>query len=349
VLPLLILPSLCGCPDAWTTEYETEHMRIGTDRNGTVCAGNLEHWEQVISTTEDELGVRMDEPVEVFLWDMFYWASTSQYWCDGEDSELHYGCYRRKHHRIYAPLDGVDINLVRATMGSNRRGEFFDGGIAGFYSGQATRWHVPPSDFRDPYQFDVALTAPHFVAWMRETWGSEKLGQFMRSRDNIDDAFVRSFGIDFAAARQRYLDEAPALYPSLFACEGPEIPGTALGWHDTVPLDCNTIDTHDTFSGRRAYRTFMVEQPGRYSIMTSGAGLEIARCTETSLATVPNHHDSDVPADYDNEYAHRKSLEGGVVNTVELVEGRYQLRIDGGYDDAKLSVWPSLAPTPEGS
>ena len=128
---VLLLAAACG-PDLNGATHVTSRMRIHTSFEAGLCTGDLVDLERYVGSVEMLLGVEMDAPVEVYLWDSFLIPEG----CGAERT----GCYRRGAHAVYATFDSIYHELAHAVTASlGRPDDFFLEGIAAALDGKISR------------------------------------------------------------------------------------------------------------------------------------------------------------------------------------------------------------------
>src|SRR5690606_29847539 len=114
--------------------YETEHLRIGTDLEHPLCAGDLIAFEKIIRRIEDELGFLVESEISVSIWSDEGWGAVAKDYCSRDRRVL--GCTSYREDAIYTSLSSVEHELVHATMPVTNLTPFFSEGLADVYSGR---------------------------------------------------------------------------------------------------------------------------------------------------------------------------------------------------------------------
>jgi hypothetical protein len=338
-----------GCPAELPIEYETEHLRIGTDLDHPLCQGDLVALERIIARVQDELSIEMRDPATVYLWDLERWDPKS-----AGCAEFTFGCFNRPSNTVRTSDVALAHEIVHAAMAQHRPAAFFEEGLAEMYGGKMALYAIsePSANVgRKGASIDY-LTANHFVRWLRERWGPEPLGRLARTSDRSFSSFEAIYGMSMQAAEALYFEDAPFAYPSFYACDGPELLEEGGAWRGEVELDCASgADTRATSAAMLAHRTFFIREPGYYTISLDAEAFDIFRCSpprieqaaplEAQFADAPVHHAT--PFGASRHYVGR---------------GRYELFLDAGLHDialavlghergvARVAITPALGPQP---
>ena len=288
---------LVGCrPDFDGPVYNTANMRIVTEFEEPLCAGNLEDLEGFIGSVEERLGVEMAAPVDVYLWDQFRLSDE----CRRADRSVS-GCYHPLAHTIYATSDSIYHELVHAIvadLGWPRN--FWLEGIA-----YAMDPHLLRFPGTDP-NVDINARARglgragslgHFTRWLLETYGEGPWRELYMSGGSDRD-FQRIYGMSFSEARDEYLETAMWYYAPFYRRTLPELPTAEVGWRDEVDFDCSNGDAFGYPEGISIRRVLDLEESGYYDIWTSADGVTLRRRTKTSIASKEEAEEageSDVP------------------------------------------------------
>lgn len=357
-LPALVGGALIGCgyPTELPIEYETEHLRIGTEPDDTpLCRGDLIALEQQIARVEDELELALAETYTVNIWSEESWWAGAINNCGGETP---FGCTMQSRATIWTTRGSLEHELVHAVMGGSSLHPFFNEGLAELYGGQQTRFGFSaPSANQDTDRYTTDIrTATHFLRWLRERWGGHSLARLVHDGQDGFSGFESIYGMTIEEAEQRYFVEAPFAYASLYDCQGLELMPAEIvdGWIDTIPLDCETgVDTRSAGEGIIVHRTLEVSEPGYYSVSTDGEWFDIYRCGNRFDAPAPDAWLEDVPSSHagypDPAYRH---YEGGMVHDLYFEAGKHDIGVGIlGHDRGAVNVaiWPTLAPTPGGA
>lgn len=357
LVTLSIVGSLVACEgDPLPIAYETEHLRIGTDLEHPLCAGDLVAYEQIISRVEDELGLTMNSTFTVSIWSDEAWQAVRKEYCGPDPRTL--GCTSYRNNAIYTSWSAVEHELVHAATPIPNLTPLFLEGIADAYSGRQTRFGFSaPADSLDLSGEQVDRgTARHFVMWLREVWGGAKLGELAKLGKSAGSRFEDVYGLSFAEAQEMYFANAPWGYPGINTCAGAplEFVDEFGGWQSTIAFDCdNGQDVRVYGIALSVQRTFVIPVAGHYSVSTDADGIGLSRCA-TGPIEEPLRFDAfiddDVPpsyASYPSEEA--KFYEGGSIVDLYFEAGKHQITIGViGYepDEVNLSIWPTLGPRP---
>jgi hypothetical protein len=339
------------------TSHETEHLRIGTDLKHPLCAGDLVAFEQVIGRIENELGFSIESKISVSIWSDEGWEAVAREYCGRDPRVL--GCTSYRENAIYTSLSAVEHELVHAAVPISNLSPFFSEGLADVYGGRRqTRFGLTtPADNLGLSSTEVdRRTARHFVMWLRETWGSAKLGDLARLGKHAIERFDEVYGLSFSEAQAVYFAEAPYGYPSLDACRGAPLDfADALGeWRAEFAFDCGTgEDVRVEGIGMMIRRTFVIPVAGHYSVSTDADAVLLSRCA-TGAIQDPIRLDEflydDVPPSYANELSEMFALYlGGTVLDLYFEAGIHEVGVFLiGYEpgEARLAIWPSLGPRP---
>jgi len=301
---LLIACEKSGLP----ISYETEHLRIATDLEHPLCAGDLIAFEGVIGRVEDELGFSMESKVSVSIWSDEGWGAVVGEYCGRDRSVI--GCTSYRENAIYTSLSAVEHELVHAAVAIPKLTPFFSEGLADVYGGRRqTRFGITaPADNLGLSTTGVdRRTARHFVMWLRETWGSAKLGELARLGKHAVERFDAVYGLNFAEAEAMYFTEAPYGYPSLDACSGAplDFADDLGGWRAMLAFDCGAgEDVRAEGIGMMVRRTFVIPNAGYYSLSTDADAVLLSRCATGAIeepVRLDEFLDDDVPPSYANE------------------------------------------------
>jgi hypothetical protein len=346
--------AIVGCGPELPIEYETEHLRIGTDLEYPLCQGDLVTLESRISRIENELGAKLDHVQDVYIWPEEVWWSGPNRVCR---RELANGCTDIEGNTMYATDNTLGHELVHAIMGRTDVSPFFEEGICEIYSGTPSRFgpSAPSANQGVSYESWDRTTGRHFIRWLREYFGPELLGELVRMKGDGFDNFADVYGMSFAVAEALYFEDAPIMYPSLYTCAGAELPPVTLdrGWVAQIPLDCEDgEDTRVSGLGMRVHRTFVVEQAGYYTFNFDGYWFDIYRCSPDRVDVAPGELDwlQDVPAAHasypDAAFRH---YEGAGVRDLYMEAGRHDIGVGllgYGAGVTNLSITPALGPHP---
>lgn len=345
----------CNYPTQLPIEYETEHLRIGTEPDDPLCQGDLVALEQQIARIEDELELEADKTYKVYIWREETWWAGAMNNCPGEPAR---GCTQPSRGVIWTTKGALAHEIVHAVVGPSSLHPFFDEGLAELYGSNQTRFGLTAPSANADTQRDTTdvRTATHFLRWLREQWGPHPLAQLVHDgRDGFRE-FESIYGMTIEEAEQLYFAEAPYAYAALDDCQAPELTSAQIvdGWIDTITLDCATgADTRSSGEGIIVHRTLEVPEPGYYSVSTDGEWFDIYRCGTRFDASAPDRWLQDAPSSHagfpDPAYAH---YAGGEVHELYLEAGKHDLGVGilgHGQGVANVAIWPTVAPTPGGA
>jgi hypothetical protein len=248
---------------------------------------------------------------------------------------------------------------VHATIGLKRKdiAPFFNEAIADVYGGVQTRFGATAPSGNDGTSWLTAdrRTGQHFIRWLRERWGLQSLARLVHAGSQTFAEFDDIYGMSIEDAEAIYFEDAPFGYPSMVGCDGPDLIWDESGskWYAQLNLSCETEDdTRAAGAGMFVHRTFVVEEPGFYSISTDAYWFDIFRCSPERIEQPPDSTDwlDDAPvahAGYPSpSYRH---YEGGGVHDLFLEAGTHDIGIgllghDAGV--AHIAIWPTLGPQP---
>ncbi|PRQ07470.1 hypothetical protein ENSA7_28630 [Enhygromyxa salina] len=344
-----VVACVLGCNDLPELRYETEHLRIGTASDGLLCQGNLDHYERLITTLEQQLGTSVRTPIHVYLWDESRFFPDSG-WCD--DSLI--GCYRQG--AVYADFISIEHELVHAVVDTFATPTPFwsEGAAMALGSSRTFFGETSPVDNLDLHaspQLDYR-PAGHFSRWLLETHGLELYRELLRARGSSREAFERTYDMTMEEAQELYFAEAPHAYGALNTCDHPDLPQTGdLQWSETIEIDCAAPNVWGTSQVIGALRVLTVTERGFYELTTTEQEGAIIPCFDEDLehpVLVGDPNYGDVPP-----------ASGGFLqvftgdrgkSVLELVPGRYELSIaHEGHETrtAALTVRAATGPIPQ--
>lgn len=342
---VLLLAAACG-PDLNGATHVTSRMRIHTSFEAGLCTGDLVDLERYVGSVEMLLGVEMDAPVEVYLWDSFLIPEG----CGAERT----GCYRRGAHAVYATFDSIYHELAHAVTASlGRPDDFFLEGIAAALDGKISRFPaIDPavqlherSDHRDTYAVEA-----HFTNWLLDSFGATKWRE-LYIRGGSERDFLKTIGISFDEARSQYLATSAWIYPPLYLRDIPPLPTNGDGWSDTVEFDCSQEDAFGQPDGISIARALSVLESGYYDFWTSADVLVIRRRAREKIETREGAESAtlgDVPIwSPSTPQGGVAFVQGGTLSALHLDVGEYDLSVfDGGWDldSADVIVVPHRGP-----
>ncbi len=355
-LSLVSLLAGCGSGPGLPSTYETEHLRIGTDLDTPLCAGDLVAFEQTIRRVEDELGFSMKQKFSVSIWSSEAWEAVEEDYCENDPRVL--GCTSYAENAIFTSWPSVQHELVHAAIPVEDLTPFFAEGLADAYGGRQSRFaRTAPADSLALSGFDVDRpAATHFVRWLRETWGGTKLGELARLGKHADDRFAEVYGMSFADAQAKYFAEAPFGYASIDTCGGAplDLADDLGGWRARVAFDCESGEQVRAYGdGMMVPRTFVIPVAGYYSVSTDADWIILSRCATGPIVEPVRLHEfdgEDVPPTYANWISEEGAwYEGGSVLDLHFEAGKHEIELlllGYGVGEANLSIRPSLGPRP---
>lgn len=349
-----ILLFACEQNPGLPVSYETEHLRIGTDLDHPLCAGDLIAFEEIIRRTEDELGISMESTFSVSIWSDEAWKSVRPEHC-GPGS---LGCTSYDENAIFTSWSMIEHELVHAAIPIPDLTPFYAEGLADVYGRRQTRFGstLPADSLKLSGTKVDRRTARHFVYWLRETWGGSKLGELAKLGKHADKRFADVYGLSFEEAQAMYFNTAPWGYPPIDSCSGGSVEfADDLGrWEAIVDLDCGTReDVRVVGIGRMARRTFVIPVAGHYSVSTDADAFIISLCAMGAIEEpirFEDNFDDDVPPSYASELSEAFAFyEGGPMLDLYFEAGKHEIGLFLiGYEsgEAVFSIWPSLGPRP---
>lgn len=349
------LSMVVGCQELPEIEFRTEKLRIGTDYEQPLCAGDLRYLDDHVSMLERVLGASSDDRVTLYLFETLP---------EGLCSENAMSCYKRREDHVLATWFYVEHELVHAVL--SRIGlpdRFFNEGIAEALSGRRTQFGTsrPTQNLALASGEQDYTMAGHFMRWLGEEYGADRLRRLIarsndaRGRRHALNAFRDVYGISMFEAETRFYGEAPWSYPGWTWCDGEPLHQDADGgWRQVLRLDCAEEDTYS--SGRRgvyAIRTFEVSHARAYNLdLPPEAAALVWRCQDgtmqspseliwvaKNIGTEPGGGTWYMPT----------WLDGGTSHELALKAGRYRLEVfvaGREHADVELAMVPKLGPTP---
>lgn len=354
---LVLVPFVAlGCSEPRPPiEYETEHLRIGSTLEAPLCEGDLARFESLIDDIESELNLEMKEKATLYIWDEESWWSGANSACRSKT----YGCYDQINHTIDTTTLALEHEIVHAVVGGDNVGIFFEEAIAEVYSGEQSQFgETAPSanvDISRREDMDYK-TANHFLRWLREKWGGEKIGELLRSSSSGSKAFKKVYGMTIEEAELLYYEESPYHYTSLYSCEGASLRQAPSmdHWQEEIPLDCPSgDDTHAAGIGMQVHRTFEISEAGHYTVQHDGYWFDIYRCSPTRVEDafhLNTHLYDDVPPEHDSfPSAADRHYEGKSSWSLYMEAGLHDIGVGIlGHDvgTVTLEISPTLGPYP---
>ena len=342
---------IAGCdPDMPPPDYETPNMRIYTNFEAPLCAGDLEDLEGFIESVEQTLGVSMHSTVDVYLWNEVYVP-------EGQGCrKAQPGCYRAKEHSVYTTFISVHHELVHAVVGDfGRPNDFFTEGIASAMEPRSTRFlGADPSVLLGLESEDTGSYArqAHFSRWLLETHGAAKWRELYQTTGS-QRAFEKVYGVSFAEAVDEYFITSLWSYPQEYRRALPALPEAEVGWRDDVDFDCSTSAAFGGPESTSMLRVLDLQESGLYDIWTSADFVSVRRRTKHSISTKEEAEaagDSDVPGSTSiSPFGSSVVIPGGTVGVLQLDADEYEVALidlDRDLDEATVVLVPHLGPIP---
>jgi hypothetical protein len=350
---ILLVPwTAAGCGAELPNQYETAHLRIHTDSDYPLCKGDLLALEDLVHRVEQELAVEMKGVSTIYMWHDETWFGGPHENCPANTG----GCINPMKSTVWTSRSSLEHEIVHAVVGRNKVSPFFDEALADIYRGDQTRFgRSAPS--ANEGKSDVTVdrgTGRHFVRWLRERWGAQRLAQLVNAGRTFKN-FESVYGMSLEAAEELYFNEAPYGYPAMYACQSPEIVWTSdgLGWAEEIVLDCaegEDVRSHGGAIG--VERTFLIREAGLYTFDTNAYWFELYRCSGPRIEDPPH------PLDYlEDAPAHHTSYPSGA-SRFYIEQPRRDLYLEAGlhnisfglfgYDggSVRLAITPALGPRP---
>lgn len=209
---------LTCCEELPPIRYETDHLRIGTSFDDMVCAGSLSLLEDHTVFVENILGVRLDEPIEL------YWYDELPDDVCMTDIEQIGGCADRRARQIHTGWAAARHELAHAVAWElGDADEFFAEGFAAAFEGERTEfgWQSPNLTVGHSVS-DVDLpSAAHFVRWLLHEHSSETFRTLLRGSSarrgpsHAMRAFREAYGVELSEMEIEYFEKAPELFRRL--------------------------------------------------------------------------------------------------------------------------------------
>jgi hypothetical protein len=313
--------------------YETDRAVIGTTFEESLCERDLAFIDERIELVERFFGDLKRRTHRIYIYDDY-----DDLPCPGGG----FGCFHRKDGFITTLWAGVDHEIVHSvTRSVPFPSTFWDEGVAEALSAGGTRKNTYAtlqaaalgSDARPDY-----ATAGHFVRFLIETYGEEKVVRATHGAD-VHDVFGISVD-DLVAA---YETSAPYAYPAMSPCPFPEIERVDDVWIDEAFVSCDSHDgTFAEWAGVNVVRRFTLEAEGRYELtVTGGLGAVLRGCQVAPLAHRPeDFSNGDVRNEAEQEQtALGTFLESGVTHRLTLTDGVYRVALSAGtYEETPMRV-----------
>ncbi len=314
--------------------YETERAVIGTDFSDPLCGYDLPWIDEQIEFVEGVLDASSAGKIEIYL---YRDAPPS---CGHEAIS---GCYDPERDIVMSMWSALDHEIVHAVANgfANTR-PFWNEGAA-----EALRLHRPTRRGWVPIETNAAANhgshveyfgAGHFTRWLIENHGTAALKRVLQG-ESTDEAFGGS--IETLAAA--YHAEVPEAYPSWAPCDYPPLASTGPEqWAEEVEVTCERSDV-TRFSERKRTLLRSVELAGgRYTFEVRGIetwGQILGCLAEPLYEPVGSMMHGDTMSELEHSLtAPGIRFEAGVVHTIELTQGLYEIAIPVEEDGDRVEV-----------
>lgn len=340
---------ILGCDELPEIRYETDHLRIGIAFDPPLCQGNLDHYERIVTSLEDQLATSVRDPIHIYLWDDSRPFVESGWCTDG----VALGCYANG--VVYAGALSVEHELVHAVIDTFASpAPFWNEGAAVALKGERTffGWTAPVDNLDLEFPQLTYSTAGHFSRWLLETYGVELYRELLRARGSSREAFESTYDMTVEAAQELYFADAPHAYGALNSCDHPDLPQTDdFQWSETIEIDCAASDVWGDSRAIGAFRVLTISERGFYALTTTEEVGAIVPCFDEDLESpvlVGDPKYGDVPP---ASGGFQQVFTGDRGKSVlDLVPGRYELSIaHGGHEiqTAELTVRAAPGPIPQ--
>jgi hypothetical protein len=244
---IVALVGLFGCGDQWEPpelpiRIVTERFEIAPDFEGEPCAGNVPFMEERLAALEALLGVEVEGKIR------YYWLENTEHYCPHDTT----GCVSDD--VIVSNWGSFAHELVHAAASPlGRASPFLEEGLAVAFQGTniAVTDGVPSELLGDrPSTSDIGArsefyaVAGHFVRFLYEEYGSEKLIRLYRASEYDDSEarlrglFAEVYGLSFDELEAHYMDAAFDAYPPAFGCPEPTLVANGETFVEEVVLEC---------------------------------------------------------------------------------------------------------------
>jgi hypothetical protein len=291
--------------------YEGEHVRVGTDFGGPICAGTIADFDREIERMEDKL--ELDAEGKTNLW-ILADHSRYEFYCPASTStcapgELVDGTLLRRHAPVamWHALAHDRINRAARPLASSHP-LFVEGlseALARAYCEPALPSLVLPDaatllagSEHAEFEFYEVFLASQLTRWLLETQGPQALQDFMVEIDHGDDpetvraAYLAAFGTTLDDDLFAHVDwSTQARHPYEVGCRGAPPPVDISGsvYSLQANLDCDSELVRSNFYEHRPEQlhrgwvewTLEVETAGQHELvgeLPDGTEMTIARC-----------------------------------------------------------------------
>jgi hypothetical protein len=245
---VLLLGICASCRQPPEVAFVSDRFAIAPEFAGELCGGNIAFMETRLAAIEALLGIEAPGRIR------YNWVEDVDGFCHEEAEACAEGA------TIFGPWKYFEHELVHAAVtGSLGRPKSFLGeGVAVALSGGSIApTSVMPSEFlgRTPRDSsavdnrDFYGTAGHFVRFLLDEFGPEKLVQLYRASDYDDSVaqfrgqFEQAYGLSFDEVEALYLDAAYDVYPPPFGCPEPTMAWDGVAFVAEVAVDCSEAAT----------------------------------------------------------------------------------------------------------
>ena len=320
---------LAACQELPELQYETEHLRIGTRFEESLCRGDLDRLEALVTDLEVQLDASVERPIEVYVWSDI--DADPPDWCDGNLE----GCYVEADRAIYTSERSIGHELVHAVVDTFADpAPFWSEGAADALEFTRTQYSSSPPSETVESDAPNYSTASHFARWLINSYGIESYRALLRQGGSAREAFASTYGLSIEEAEASYFDEAPASYGALNACGHPSLPSTGEGvWSESFEIDCASPHVYGGSLSMLIKRELVISEHGHYAVSTTADGGLLSRCQDEDYLIAPT---LDEPELYGDVPAYTEAvLDGYLVplpgneeaRVLELAPGRYELAV----------------------
>jgi hypothetical protein len=275
-----------------------------------LCQGDVRAIDEAIDRTEAALDHRVDEPIEIHLYDRRPLPGC----LDGAA-----GCFvDGEVHTLFQSLDHEVVHAVASHLGETS--SFWSEGLAEALSGRTQQGEADVASSLDSTPVDLDYrTAGHFTRWLIEVHGIEGIRAIASGM-----AFLDAYGMGPDEAISEFEANAPWSYPSWNSCSMFPLPSTGLNAYNTeIRIECSAPNS-TTFlsSGTGAIHTIDITTPGIYRMsLLGGTSVGLMMCQPGTLIEEPP---SEVAGDIIREDS------GAIVPTFFPSEQEHEIRLEPG-------------------
>lgn len=314
--------------------YETEKAVIGTDFDDPLCGYELTAIDEQIEFAEIMLDAPSSEKVEIYLYDY------APEFCGNEAVS---GCYNPEQDIIVSKWAPLDHEIVHAVVNRFARPKpFWSEGIA-----EALRPNRPTIRGFVPIEDNAATTtsraverfgAGHFVRWALDRHDMESVKRVLRG-----ESTESALGGTIESLAAQYESEAPQASPGLAPCDFPALAPTApQRWQETIEVSCDRPDvTRFSERGWTVLRSVELEG-GQYEFEVNGTdawGRLLGCLTEPLHDPIGSMMHGDTMSELEHSLtAPGVRFESGVVHTLELTAGVYELAVPVDHNGQEVEI-----------